>query len=381
MDFGILKEKKRDGHYESHVLSKPVMTIGRSKTADVIIPDSSVSRIHVRVEQRGGAYFVTDNNSSNGTYVNKKKISESVLRDGDELVVGRVLFFFSHKQETVAEAFPGMKETVETPRVTLDKTGSMSKGEAFGYETPKSPSPAVSAPPDYDSAPPNYDLPPAPNYAQSSQPSYDLPPTPAPPAPPSYGSPAPPPPSFGAPAPPPAPFGSNQPAPPPPSFGNNAPPPPPTFGQQSAPPPPTFGQPYSTPNSAGAALGDLTPASPIQRLLAQLLDSVLIIPVVVLIVVAGFISTTLASLLSLLFPFAYLAYYFLALHKYGKTLGKHFLGLQIVEIDHPHQQGISVKNVLMRWLGYAIYGWVTILFNPDGRGFHDKISNCMVIKK
>jgi pSer/pThr/pTyr-binding forkhead associated (FHA) protein/uncharacterized RDD family membrane protein YckC len=352
MEFGILKEKRRDGAYESHMLSKPVMTVGRSKSADIIIEDSSVSRIHVRIELKGSAYYIFDNNSSNGTYVNRKKVQESVLRDGDDVVVGRVQFYFSHRNGA-QEAASGVSETLETPRLQ-QQTAAMpvtamgvprQAGNPFEQDTPPGPMAA----------------------ARARQPEAKQAPAPFPPPPPSpgYGPPAPPVPA--------ATVSSPGFVPPPPTFTPPAPPSfaPPTFG--IAPSPPSF--------SHSGEQGALTAATPIQRLLAVLLDGLIYTVLIGLQVVLLFLIPALATVVALLFPLAYLAYFFLALNRYGKTLGKHLLGLQIVQVDQPHVQGIPAKKVLMRMLGYVIFGWITLLFDPEGRGFHDKLSQCMVVKR
>lgn len=54
--------------------------IGKSKkSADYIINDSTVSRVHLRIHEEGGEYFVEDLNSTNGTYLNDEKIKPHQL--------------------------------------------------------------------------------------------------------------------------------------------------------------------------------------------------------------------------------------------------------------------------------------------------------------
>ena len=75
-------------------LSTPV-TIGRSTEADVLLMDPEVSRRHVRIEEDGGAVFVTDLRSSNGTFLNGRRIGESIeLRAGDEIDAGAARIVF-----------------------------------------------------------------------------------------------------------------------------------------------------------------------------------------------------------------------------------------------------------------------------------------------
>jgi hypothetical protein len=66
------------------------LVLGREHTsADLVIPDPGVSRRHARVLTHNGDVIVEDLGSSNGTYVNGKRISGPVeLGDGDELQLG-----------------------------------------------------------------------------------------------------------------------------------------------------------------------------------------------------------------------------------------------------------------------------------------------------
>lgn len=75
-------------------LTTPI-TIGRSTDADVLLMDPEVSRRHVRIEEDGGAVFVTDLRSSNGTFLNGRRIGESIeLRAGDEIDAGAARIVF-----------------------------------------------------------------------------------------------------------------------------------------------------------------------------------------------------------------------------------------------------------------------------------------------
>lgn len=73
----------------------PSLTVGRDQTADLTVEDPGVSRIHVRLENRGAALFVTDLGSRNGTFVNGERIDSagvlaplgSVIRIGKTLLV------------------------------------------------------------------------------------------------------------------------------------------------------------------------------------------------------------------------------------------------------------------------------------------------------
>jgi pSer/pThr/pTyr-binding forkhead associated (FHA) protein len=70
--------------------SGAVKTIGRAKGADLIINAALVSRVHCRLEASKEGVAVTDLSSTNGTFVNGKRIERATLANGDTLRVGRV---------------------------------------------------------------------------------------------------------------------------------------------------------------------------------------------------------------------------------------------------------------------------------------------------
>lgn len=135
-----------------------------------------------------------------------------------------------------------------------------------------------------------------------------------------------------------------------------------------------------------AVQGEFQPGSPILRLLAVIIDSFILGVLYIIPFALAFISPTLAIIAYLLVAVAGLAYYIVGWMKFGKTLGKHFLGLRIVELEAPGTIGISLKAVLLRMVGYIICAlplyllFLMVFFDPDARGLHDKIAGTRVIK-
>jgi two-component system cell cycle response regulator len=68
--------------------------IGRSSKCDVQLDQESVSRNHAHISRQRGNYAIRDLGSTNGTYVNDELVDEVVLRDGDQIKVGRTIFKF-----------------------------------------------------------------------------------------------------------------------------------------------------------------------------------------------------------------------------------------------------------------------------------------------
>ncbi|MFZ5723498.1 MAG: FHA domain-containing protein [Pseudomonadota bacterium] len=61
------------------------VVIGRATNCDIQLPANHVSRQHAEVQLVGGKLMVRDLNSSNGTYINRKKITDGELKNGDEV--------------------------------------------------------------------------------------------------------------------------------------------------------------------------------------------------------------------------------------------------------------------------------------------------------
>jgi len=76
------------------LLEKKRYILGRSDTADLILSNKEISRQHARLDFREGNYVIKDLNSTNGTFVNGKKITESILKPGDEIIIGGFSIFF-----------------------------------------------------------------------------------------------------------------------------------------------------------------------------------------------------------------------------------------------------------------------------------------------
>jgi len=69
----------------------PINSIGRNVNSTIFIDDDFVSGSHAMLTFRGRSWFVEDQGSTNGTYVNGHLIDRAVaLSFGDELTIGRV---------------------------------------------------------------------------------------------------------------------------------------------------------------------------------------------------------------------------------------------------------------------------------------------------
>jgi hypothetical protein len=69
-------------------LESTLLTIGRGLNNDIILEDTRVSRHHAQLRYKTRRFWVTDLNSTNGTFINGERISEADLRNGDILSLG-----------------------------------------------------------------------------------------------------------------------------------------------------------------------------------------------------------------------------------------------------------------------------------------------------
>jgi pSer/pThr/pTyr-binding forkhead associated (FHA) protein len=69
-------------------------TAGRRPESDIFLDDVTVSRKHAEFVRREGQFVVRDVGSLNGTYVDRDRIEEAVLKDGDEVQIGKYRLVF-----------------------------------------------------------------------------------------------------------------------------------------------------------------------------------------------------------------------------------------------------------------------------------------------
>lgn len=75
------------------MLPGTLKTVGRAPRADFVVDAALVSRVHCRlVLNHDGQLELEDLGSTNGTFVNGRKIDKVTLRNGDKVKIGRVEF-------------------------------------------------------------------------------------------------------------------------------------------------------------------------------------------------------------------------------------------------------------------------------------------------
>lgn len=88
----------RPEEYVNILLYKEETRIGKEeRQADICIAKDVISRIHARIQKEEGEYYVTDLDSTNGTYVNGRRIASTEkvrLQQGDRVSFANVEYIF-----------------------------------------------------------------------------------------------------------------------------------------------------------------------------------------------------------------------------------------------------------------------------------------------
>jgi pSer/pThr/pTyr-binding forkhead associated (FHA) protein len=108
-------------------------TVGRVEDNTFQIADPSVSSHHCEVHLRGAEVFIRDLNSTNGTFINDARITESVLKPGQSLRLGQIELKLE-AEGAAASAKKQVDSTMVIPRgISLDQLEN--SGRPAGFES------------------------------------------------------------------------------------------------------------------------------------------------------------------------------------------------------------------------------------------------------
>jgi len=105
--------KSSEGSVTKHVLRDGKVLIGRRPPAQLVLSKSNVSSRHAEIEVQNNTVKIRDLNSANGTYVNKQKITEKILTNGDKINIGDFLILFKSDSEPAAVVVPAAAKIVK----------------------------------------------------------------------------------------------------------------------------------------------------------------------------------------------------------------------------------------------------------------------------
>ncbi len=92
------------------------LTIGRKPDNDLVIDNPAVSGHHAKIVKVQAVYFLEDLGSTNGTFVNEKRIDKKQLRDGDRVLIGKHMLTY---EEGTKEAAPAPAKVVDTDKTMI----------------------------------------------------------------------------------------------------------------------------------------------------------------------------------------------------------------------------------------------------------------------
>jgi pSer/pThr/pTyr-binding forkhead associated (FHA) protein len=87
---GLLLEQARPPSSRRWLLDGDRMTIGRDPSSGIHVDDASLSRHHADLVRNGRSWSIVDAHSTNGTFVNGRRVNEALLQAHDVLRLGQV---------------------------------------------------------------------------------------------------------------------------------------------------------------------------------------------------------------------------------------------------------------------------------------------------
>jgi pSer/pThr/pTyr-binding forkhead associated (FHA) protein len=92
---GMLVVRKGPIAGSRFILDDETTALGRHPDSDIFLDDITVSRRHAELHRAPSGFLVRDVGSLNGTYLNRERVEEHGLQNGDEVQVGKfkLLFF------------------------------------------------------------------------------------------------------------------------------------------------------------------------------------------------------------------------------------------------------------------------------------------------
>lgn len=115
VNMSFLRVYVADALVQEMALPQQRLTIGRGSDNGLVLNNSGVSRLHAVIDFEDGDYFVQDNESSNGVFVNKQKVQRQKLKFHDEIQIHNYVLKFMrsagiHQKEQLNDAAAQVEE-------------------------------------------------------------------------------------------------------------------------------------------------------------------------------------------------------------------------------------------------------------------------------
>lgn len=139
----VISEK--GGAERREVFDRTEVSVGRVRGNDLVLSKGNVSKRHARLTQKDGRFVVVDQNSTNGTYVNRQRIVQAtIVREGDRIYIGD---FILRIEEIPEGAEPRAGEGARTADVETGESTHWSEPSVADNSSPKlPPAPRLPAP-------------------------------------------------------------------------------------------------------------------------------------------------------------------------------------------------------------------------------------------
>lgn len=129
--------KFQDTIVQTYEIEKSSVRIGRRPGNDIRIDNLAVSGNHAKIEKVNDSYIIIDLKSTNGTYVNDKKIVQAKLNHKDQITIGKhTLIFEEEPEDTTAKGLTKENERLLTPEAR-QPTVDMPRGARLRFMEPK----------------------------------------------------------------------------------------------------------------------------------------------------------------------------------------------------------------------------------------------------
>lgn len=133
MTTAFLKWKSPDGGEQVYPLYAEEVLIGRKSDADIILANPYVSRHHAKLIKDKGGYSIVALESTQGTFVNRKRVRRQELSHGDRIRLGRTHIELRYCTEETDSARPFFSSEEQELEKTLIHLTSILPSEASGY--------------------------------------------------------------------------------------------------------------------------------------------------------------------------------------------------------------------------------------------------------